>query len=51
MIIGLSISDNMDIIRRNIGVCPQHDVLFNDSTVEEHLFYFGAIKKISPEKM
>ena len=30
--------------RRMLGVCPQHDVLFNDLTVEEHLELFCEFK-------
>ena len=30
--------------RRILGVCPQHDVLFNDLTVEEHLELFCEFK-------
>jgi ATP-binding cassette subfamily A (ABC1) protein 3 len=24
---GLSIRDSMDLIRKNLGVCPQHDIV------------------------
>ena len=30
--------------RRSLGVCPQHDVLWPDLTVREHLEIFAAIK-------
>ena len=29
-----------------IGVCPQHDVLYPDMTVAEHLRLFAAIKGV-----
>ncbi|ETK97124.1 hypothetical protein L915_00292, partial [Phytophthora nicotianae] len=29
-----------------MGICPQHDVLFNELTVEEHLLLFGTMKHI-----
>ena len=35
---------DMDKIRENLGVCPQHDVLFADLTVKEHLELFAAFK-------
>lgn len=41
---GLSIVENMSEIRRNLGVCPQHDILFPDLTVEEHLIMFASFK-------
>jgi ABC-type multidrug transport system ATPase subunit len=31
-------------IRKLIGVCPQHDRLYDDFTVEEHLNLFGELK-------
>lgn len=39
---GLDISSEMQRIRDDIGVCPQHDVLFDALSVEEHLkLYYG----------
>lgn len=34
----------MEKIRHEIGLCPQHNVLFNKLTVEEHLLFFGKLK-------
>jgi len=34
----------MQQIRKSLGICPQHDVLFGRLTVEEHLKLFGRIK-------
>ena len=31
-------------IRKNMGVCPQHNVLNPELTVREHLEVFGKIK-------
>jgi ATP-binding cassette, subfamily A (ABC1), member 3 len=44
LIEGLSINDDMDEIRKNLGVCPQHDILYPDLTVQEHLVMFAAFK-------
>lgn len=38
-----------DKIRAMIGVCPQHDTLFEDLTVEEHLSLFGSFKGLEGE--
>lgn len=35
---------SMDKIRSMIGVCPQHDILFDNLTVLEHLHFFAAVK-------
>jgi ATP-binding cassette, subfamily A (ABC1), member 3 len=34
-----------------IGVCPQHDRLYEDLTVEEHLFLFGELKGLKGEEL
>ncbi|KAI7815451.1 ABC subfamily A member [Rhyzopertha dominica] len=38
--------NEMDQIRRMTGVCPQHDILFDNLTPKEHLEFFAAIKGI-----
>ena len=43
-IFGLDIEDDMDILRRSMGVCPQHDILFDTLTVREHLNLFATFK-------
>lgn len=48
---GLNLSTDMDEIRRNLGVCPQHDVLFPDLTVEEHLIMFASFKGTPKDKL
>ncbi|XP_052132699.1 phospholipid-transporting ATPase ABCA1-like, partial [Frankliniella occidentalis] len=48
---GLDIRKDMDAIRANMGVCPQHNVLFNGLTVEEHLLFFGRIKEMSEKEL
>ena len=34
-----------------LGVCPQHDVLWNDLTALEHMKLFAHLKDIPPEVM
>uniref|UniRef100_A0A8D2H7T9 ABC transporter domain-containing protein n=1 Tax=Urocitellus parryii TaxID=9999 RepID=A0A8D2H7T9_UROPR len=43
---GFDISDNMIEIRKNLGFCPQNDLLFKDLTLAEHLFFYSVIKGI-----
>jgi ABC-type multidrug transport system ATPase subunit len=31
-------------IRSMLGVCPQHDTLYDELTVEEHLQLFGTFR-------
>ncbi|EAS03352.2 ABC transporter family protein (macronuclear) [Tetrahymena thermophila SB210] len=41
---GLDIRKKQSEIREILGVCPQHDILFDSLTVKEHLFLFAVIK-------
>lgn len=43
-IYGQSIATEMESIRRSMGVCPQHDVLFENLTVREHILFFAQLK-------
>lgn len=43
---GRSIYTDMDGIRESLGLCPQHNVLFDRLTVKEHLEFFSALKVI-----
>ncbi len=36
--------------RRNIGYCPQHNLLFDNLTVYEHLKFFSKLKENFSEK-
>ena len=33
----------MDEIRKTLGLCPQHDILFDTMTVQEHLKFFALV--------
>jgi ABC-type multidrug transport system ATPase subunit len=48
---GLQITDNMPAVRKMLGVCPQHDILFVGLTVLEHLKFFAAIKGVPQNKL
>ena len=43
-ILGLDILEDLDTIRTRIGMCPQHNVLFERLTVEEHLVFYGQLR-------
>ena len=45
---GLSVTDDMEAFRRQLGVCPQHDVLWPTLTVTEHLRFFAGLKGVAP---
>ncbi|XP_057304734.1 phospholipid-transporting ATPase ABCA3-like [Hydractinia symbiolongicarpus] len=46
---GQSIESDMAGIRESLGLCPQHNVLFDRLTVKEHLEFFSALKGV-PKK-
>ncbi|KAM6921905.1 phospholipid-transporting ATPase ABCA1 [Xenentodon cancila] len=48
---GMDIRYDMDIIRSTLGVCPQHNVLFDVLTVEEHVWFYGCLKGLSEEQV
>lgn len=41
---GHSVRSNTKKAREGVGLCPQHNVLFDDLTVEEHLHFFSRLK-------
>ena len=43
-IFGLDVASQISEIRKIMGVCPQHDILFDDLTVKEHLELFAIFK-------
>ena len=45
-VMGLDLSSDMSDIRKIIGICPQHDVLWDDLTVKEHLEFFAGLKGV-----
>ncbi|XP_069503020.1 phospholipid-transporting ATPase ABCA3 [Ambystoma mexicanum] len=47
---GYDISRDMVLIRKSLGLCPQHDVLFDNMTVEEHLIFYSGLKGLNPLK-
>lgn len=51
LINGYDIRTDMDTIRKHLGMCPQHNVLFNDLTVEEHIYFYSRLKGRSREEV
>ena len=43
------IGENMDKFRLKLGICPQHDILFEDLTIKEHLDMFSIFKGVPSE--
>lgn len=49
-ILGRDIRTDMGDIRKDIGICLQHDCLFPDLTVREHVQFFARIKGLYTKK-
>uniref|UniRef100_A0A803SKP8 ATP-binding cassette sub-family A member 2 n=1 Tax=Anolis carolinensis TaxID=28377 RepID=A0A803SKP8_ANOCA len=50
-IYGHDIRTEMDEIRKNLGMCPQHNVLFDKLTVDEHLWFYSQLKGMAQEEL
>ncbi|XP_056678235.1 phospholipid-transporting ATPase ABCA7 isoform X2 [Monodelphis domestica] len=48
-ILGQDVSSNRTFAYQNMGICPQHNVLFDTLTVEEHIWFYGCLKGLSKE--
>ncbi|KAL1210262.1 ABC transporter A family member 6 [Cardamine amara subsp. amara] len=43
---GLDICNDMDRVYTSMGVCPQHDLLWETLTGREHLLFYGRLKNL-----
>jgi ATP-binding cassette subfamily A (ABC1) protein 3 len=47
---GYDIRTSLSSIRGSLGLCPQHNVLFNELTVREHIIFFTKLKGFKEKK-
>lgn len=52
-VLGLDVSNanDMELIRQKTGICPQHNILFDDLTCVEHLQLFAGIKGVPDDQI
>ncbi|KAK5642701.1 hypothetical protein RI129_008868 [Pyrocoelia pectoralis] len=43
---GCDITKNMAGVRNSLGLCPQHNILFDELTVEEHIYFYSRLKGV-----
>ncbi|KAK2858624.1 hypothetical protein Q5P01_003244 [Channa striata] len=43
-IYGKDLRTDMDIIRLSLGMCPQHNIIFQHMTVAEHILFYSLLK-------
>uniref|UniRef100_A0A8D8MPF5 ATP-binding cassette sub-family A member 3 n=2 Tax=Culex pipiens TaxID=7175 RepID=A0A8D8MPF5_CULPI len=48
---GYDIRNNIEGVRQSLGLCPQHNVLFDEITVSEHLRFFARLKGVPKEHL
>jgi ABC-type multidrug transport system ATPase subunit len=46
LIYNLSVKDSILSIRKIMGICPQHDILFDDLTAREHIQLYAGLKGV-----
>jgi ABC-type multidrug transport system ATPase subunit len=46
-IAGYSIKEQIDKVHMHMGVCPQFDILWDELTVEEHLYFYARLRGVS----
>ncbi|KAF9976452.1 hypothetical protein BGZ73_008587 [Actinomortierella ambigua] len=44
---GYELDTQITDVYRNIGVCPQHDILWDDLSVGEHLYFYARLKGVA----
>lgn len=50
-IYGNSLRNSLDLVRKNLGVCPQQNLLIPQLTCREHLSLFGHLRNIPEEEL
>eukprot|EP00761_Pharyngomonas_kirbyi_P005605 gb/GECH01005610.1/.p1 GENE.gb/GECH01005610.1/~~gb/GECH01005610.1/.p1 ORF type:complete len:876 (+),score=173.56 gb/GECH01005610.1/:1-2628(+) len=43
---GYNIVDEIDQVHLSMGLCPQHDILWDDLTCSEHLLFYSRLKSV-----
>lgn len=51
LINGYDLIKNMDNVRDSLGLCPQYNIIFNELTVKEHLYFFGKLKGLKKSEV
>ncbi|XP_046544461.1 phospholipid-transporting ATPase ABCA3-like [Haliotis rubra] len=48
---GYDINNDIQSVRQSLGLCPQHNILFDSLTVHEHLEFFACLKGCSSKNV
>ncbi len=50
LVYNLSVNNAMLSIRKFMGICPQHDILFDDLTAREHIQLYAGLKGVPKDQ-
>ncbi|KAF9911846.1 hypothetical protein EC991_002149 [Linnemannia zychae] len=45
---GANIRTEMSLVHSRMGVCPQHDILWGDLTIADHLLFYSRLRGVPP---
>lgn len=48
---GFDIRTEINNVRSSLGLCPQHNIIFDELTVTEHLYFFSKLKGLSKNEI
>lgn len=48
---GYDIRTDMAGVRDSLGLCPQHNILFDELTVREHLYFYSRLKGLEKDNI
>ncbi|XP_065346180.1 phospholipid-transporting ATPase ABCA3-like [Cloeon dipterum] len=43
-VLGFDLKNSHSLLRKSVGMCPQHNLLFGELTVKQHLVFFAVLK-------
>lgn len=51
LIDGIDIRKNTNLVQSKMGLCPQHNILFDELTVNEHIIFYNGIKGVKLNRL
>ncbi|ORX83599.1 P-loop containing nucleoside triphosphate hydrolase protein, partial [Anaeromyces robustus] len=50
-VFGKTLTNDINGVQRELGICPQHDILYPDMTAMEHLLLYTGLKGVTTENL
>lgn len=48
---GYSVREQLHLVRKSLGVCPQYDVIWDTLTVYDHLYIYAGLKGVPRDQI